>query len=402
MISFEEANQILDKTLRNTDTESIDSVSSLGRILAEDIVSDMDMPPFDKSAMDGFACRFEDIGNELEIIETIAAGQVPQKALDKNQCSKIMTGAMIPKGADCVIMVEHTFELANQKIKYSREINFRNISELKDKRILNICYQGEDIKSGDIVIKKGKIIKAQHIAMMASAGYARVKVYKQPKVAVIPTGNEIVEPGLKPSVSEIRNSNGYQLLAQLKNMGITASYFGIARDTESSTFGMIENACEQNDVIILTGGVSKGEFDLVPEILEKLNFNLLFQEIAVQPGKPTVFGIRGDKYCFALPGNPVSCFVLFEVMVKPFLQKMMGDKCGQWIIPFPLATDYSRKKADRLAFIPVNINKNGESELLEYHGSAHINGFVMAWGLMEVPMGVKKISKGEKMNVRQI
>jgi molybdopterin molybdotransferase len=371
-------------------------------VLAEDIISDMDMPPFDKSAMDGFACRFEDIGNELEVIETIVAGQIPQKPIGKNQCSKIMTGAMVPNGADCVLMVEHTIELGNKKIKYTKEINFRNLNELKDKRILNICYQAEDIKSGTVVIKKGKIIKAQHVAMMASAGYTEVNVYRQPKVAVIPTGNEIVEPGFKPSVSEIRNSNGYQLMAQLKNMGIHAFYNGIARDTESSTMQLIEDACKLNDVIILTGGVSKGDFDLIPEILKKLNFDLLFREIAVQPGKPTVFATRGNKYCFALPGNPVSCFVQFEVLVKPFLQKMMGDKCGQWIIPFPLASDYSRKKADRLAFIPVNINKNGEAELLDYHGSAHINGFVMAWGLMEIPIGLKSISKGEKVNVRPI
>jgi molybdopterin molybdotransferase len=404
IVSFKEAVQITTESVKVLGTELIDSLNSLGRVLSDDVISDMDMPPFDKSAMDGYACRFEDICNELEVIELIQAGKVPEKKISKNQCSKIMTGAMIPDGADCVLMIEYISERKNNKIQFKDEIKYHSIDQIeqKDKKILNICYQGEDIKSGEVILKKGKLIKAQHIAMMAAVGYTKINVYKQPRIALIPTGNEIVEPHFKPSISEIRNSNGFQIIAQLKNTGIDVNYFGIARDTEKETIELIEKSCDQNDVIILTGGVSKGDFDLVPDILKKLKFNLLFEEVAVQPGRPTVFGVRENKYCFALPGNPVSCFVQLEVLIKPFLNKLMGYNCKPWIIPFPIATDFSRKNVDRLTFIPVNINKLGEAELIEYHGSAHINGYDKAWGIMEVPIGLKNISKGEKVNVRQI
>ena len=404
MVRFEEAIDIVEKASIRLGDEIIETLSSLGRILAEDIVSDMDMPPFDKSAMDGYACRFGDLINELEVIEIIPAGYIPQKKISKNLCSKIMTGAMIPEGADCVIMIEHITEVGINKIRFTKELKYKSITQIedRDRRILNICYVGEDIRRDSVILKKGRIIKAQHIAMMAAVGYTKLKVYKQPRVAVVPTGNEIVEPFEKPALSEVRNSNGYQLIAQLLNMGIHASYYGIARDTETETIHLIENALKVNDVLILTGGVSKGDFDLVPDILKKLNFNLLFEEISVQPGKPTVFGIRDYKYCFGLPGNPVSCFVQFELLVKSLLNKMMGFECNSFIILFPLAKDYERKNDNRTAFIPVNINKKGEVELVDYHGSAHINGFNLAWGLMEIPIGIKKIQKGEKVNVRQI
>jgi molybdopterin molybdotransferase len=404
MITLEEAIQITNEAVKIFDTETIDTLSSIGRVLAEDIISDMDMPPFDKSAMDGYACKYEDLTNELEVIELIQAGKKPNKRVEKNQCSKIMTGAVIPEGADCVIMLEHIMGIGENKIKYARDIKYKSIDELKikDKRILNICYKGEDIQTGEIIIKKGKIIKPQHIAMMAAVGYTKVKVGILPKIAVIPTGDEIVEPNLKPSSSEIRNSNGYQLIAQLARMGIIADYYGIARDTEDKTIKLIEKACQNNDIIIMTGGVSMGDFDLVPDILNKLNFEILFQEISVQPGKPSIFARKGNKYCFGLPGNPVSGFIQFEVIIKPFLYRLMGHKCTPVVISFPLAADFSRKSFNRMAFYPVSINKQGEAELIEYHGSAHINAFNLAWGVMEVPLGVTKISKGEKVNVRQV
>ncbi|MDF1550893.1 MAG: molybdopterin molybdotransferase MoeA, partial [Bacteroidales bacterium] len=351
MIKFEEALNIIIKSVKTLDAESVQLEKSLGLILAEDVVSDMNMPPFDKSAMDGYACRYDDINNELEVIELIAAGEVPEKKIEKNQCSKIMTGAMIPEGADCVLMIEHTKETEEGKIIYTKkvkEIEVCNI-EPSEKRQLNICYMAEDIKKGDVVIKKGIKIQAQDVATMASVGYVLVSVAKIPRVAVIPTGNEIVEPNLTPSVSQIRNSNGAQLVAQLKNIGIDAWYNGIARDTEAETMKMIEDAYQENDIILLTGGVSKGDYDLVPEILQKLKFELLFQEIAVQPGKPTVFGVRENKYCFGLPGNPVSSFVQFEMLVKPLIYSLMNQRKALFDIRLPLSKDYWRKRVDRLA-----------------------------------------------------
>jgi molybdopterin molybdotransferase len=404
MITYEEALELTQSTAKILAAETIETISSLGRVLAEDVVSDMDMPPFDKSAMDGYACRIEDIEKSLEIIERIPAGKIPQKKIGENQCAKIMTGAMIPEGATCVLMIEKTVQTGEKTIQLDKKVipEYQGQPGAKKSRLLNICYKGEDMKSGEVILKHGKIIKPQHIAMMASVGHTHVKVGSLPSVAVIPTGDEIVEPNKKPEVSEIRNSNGFQLIAQIKNLGIQPSYLGIARDIEDQTIELIENACANNDVLILTGGVSKGDYDLVPEILKKLRFELYFEEIAVQPGMPTVFGKRDQTYCFALPGNPVSAFVQFETLIKPFLYKLMGLTCKQIVFPLPLASDFSRKKADRKAFYPIQLTKKGEAEMVEYHGSAHINGYVMAWGIMEVEIGVKTIAKGDSVYVRQI
>ena len=404
MIQFEEAYKLVIGSEIHVGVESIPYLKALGRVLAENVVSDMDMPPFNKSAMDGYACKYEDISRELEVIEIIQAGSVPQKIVGKNQCAKIMTGAMIPVGADCVLMVEDIEESKPGYIKYLKamQLDADGTIDKMERRRLNICYKAEDISKGDIVIECGTLIKSQHIAIMASVGYTNALVSKKPRVAIIPTGSEIVEPEIVPSVSQIRNSNGSQLIAQLKNIGIEANYYGIAGDTESETMQFIQKAHNENDLIILTGGVSKGDFDLVPEILEKLKFELIFQEIAVQPGKPTVFGKHMNKYCFGLPGNPVSTFVQFEMLVKPLIYKWMGINCTPIDLSLILGKDFSRKNDSRLAFLPVSISEAGEALPSEYHGSAHINGFDKVWGLMFVPIGTKQIKKGERVNVRQI
>lgn len=404
MIRFEEAYRIIKNVDVLLETLKLKLNDALGYVLAEDVLSDMNMPPFDKSAMDGYACKETDLTNELEVVEIIPAGKIPEKTIGKNQCAKIMTGAMIPKGADCVIIVEDTEEIGQNKIRYTKvvpEINVCQI-EIKNKPNVNICYIGEDIKTGDIVLKKGTLIKAQHIAIMASVGYTDVLVHRKPKVAVIPTGDEIVEPHVKPDISQIRNSNGSQLIAQLKAIGIEAAYYGIARDIEGATMNLIKKAYAENDVILLTGGVSMGDFDLVPEILKTLEFELLFQSIAVQPGKPTVFGRNGNKFCFGLPGNPVSSFVQFELLTKPLLFGLMGKDDKPLNLRLPIGKDFSRKKAKRMSWIPAVFTDDGYIVPVEYHGSAHIRGLGVAQAIFAVPIGIKELKKGDLVDVRQI
>ncbi|MEA3494810.1 MAG: gephyrin-like molybdotransferase Glp [Bacteroidota bacterium] len=390
MIRFEEAYKIVIDSAVKATIEEVDFNNSLNRILAEDIKSDMDMPPFDKSAMDGFACRQEDIKNELEIIETIPAGKVPAKEIKKNQCSKIMTGAMVPQGADCVLMVEFTEEISKNKIRYTKE-----------KSSTNICYTGEDIKTAKIVLKKGTQIKPQHIAVLASVGAVKPKVYTRPKVGVISTGDEIIEPENKPGLSQIRNSNAYQLLAQITQAGAEAEYVGKAADNKKSTFDTISKALKNNDIVLLTGGVSMGEFDHVPEIMNQLGIKIHFEQIAVKPGKPTTFGTIDDKFIFGLPGNPVSSFIQFEILVKPLICKIMNCKHQAKEINLPMGIDYKRKKAERMAWFPVNI-KNGIVVPSNYHGSAHIHALENADALTFIPIGQKIIKKGELVHVRPI
>jgi len=391
MIKFEEALKIVENSAFILDNERIDFKESLNRVLAEDIKSDIEMPPFDKSAVDGYACKKEDLLNKLEVIEIIPAGKAPEKDVEKNQCSKIMTGAPMPKGADTVIMVEDVEETGEKKIRY-----------LKDKVKNNICYRGEDIKENEIVLKKGTLIKPQHIAVLATTGSVNPLVYRQVNVAVFSTGDELVEPEKKPSVSHIRNSNAYQLLAMVKNAGAIPEYTGIALDTEESTREMILKAFKRNDIVILTGGVSMGDFDYVPQILEELGVELKFKSIAVQPGRPTVFGIREKKIIFGLPGNPVSSFVLFELLVKPLIYKLCGFDHKPLKIRLPMGRAYSRKRSTRLSWLPVQINENGEVLPMDYHGSAHINSLTEADGMISIPIGKTEIKKGDLVNVRQI
>ena len=391
MLPFDEAFKTVLNSAGRLPAERVDFRFALGRVLAEDIKSDTDIPPFNKSAMDGYACRRNDLSNELIVVEIIAAGYVPQKTIDANQCSKIMTGAMIPDGADCVIMKEYVDCLTENTIRF-----------MGDKTNDNICQKAEDVRADDIVLPKGIRLKPQDIAVLASVGSTQPLVAKKPDVAVIATGSELVDPKFKPSLSQIRNTNSFQLTAQIESMGATATNHGIAGDTAEQIDSVFKDAFRQSDVIIVSGGVSMGDFDFVPEIFKQNNVNMLFEKIAIKPGKPTVFGTSGEKYCFGLPGNPVSTFVLFEILVKPFLYKLMGHDYKPLNIQMPLEVSLKSKKAKRQRWLPVKITKEGTVKPIEYHGSAHINALCGADGLVSMDIGVSEIEKGTVVTIRLI
>lgn len=390
MISLEKAYGIVLQNAFLLNTEKVSFTDSLGRILAVDVKSDIEMPPFDKSAMDGYACKREDIENLLEIIEVIPAGKIPEKVIAKNQCANIMTGAPIPKGADCVVEVELT-----------KKSDGKTVEVIKAPARNNISYKGEDVKVGTVVLTKGTKIEAQHIAVFAAVGYTDVLVYKKPKVGIISTGDELVEPYNTPSSSQIRNSNGYQLLGQVKDCGGEANYIGIAEDTPEDTFDKVSKALLENDIVLLTGGVSMGEFDFVPKVMEQAGIEILFDSVAVKPGKPTTFGMAGKKFCFGLPGNPVSSFVQFDLLVKPLMYSLMGKAYQPIDIQMPLGVDFKRRNPDRKAYFPV-VLRDGEIFPVDYHGSAHIHALSTAQGLIFMEIGQTEIKKGEKVHVRQI
>jgi molybdopterin molybdotransferase len=390
MITFEEASAIVTGQAKLLSAESVNLSECTNRVLASDVLSDMDMPPFDKSAVDGFACRRQDIENPLRVVETIAAGQVPSVEIGINQCSRIMTGAMIPKGADTVLMVEHTESIGPELIRF-----------VAAQSAANICFLAEDIRTGDKVLSAGTRIKPQHIAVLASVGCYSANVIRKPVVGIISTGNELVEPHEQVPAGKIRNSNAWQLLAQAQNAGCDARYFGIAEDTPESTREKIDLAEAASDIIILTGGVSMGDYDYVPGVINQAGYKTLFQSIAVQPGKPSVFAVKGNKYLFGLPGNPVSSFVQFELLVKLLIDTLTGCQDPPSIIQLPLATDYIRRRTDRKAFLPVKIKRN-QAFPLEYHGSAHIHAYVEADGIIAINIGETEIKKGTLVDVRQV
>jgi len=371
--------------------EQVALESALGRILAADVPSDMDLPPFNKSAMDGYACRRADLANTLEVIETIPAGVVPRKPIGPNQCAKIMTGGQAPDGADCVIMVEHTENPTEDTVRFVGE-------DMND----NICLKGEDARKGDIVLRRGARLNPAAIAALATVGCCRPLVSKRVRVGIITTGDEIVEPDQTPTQPQIRNSNGSQLLAQAKEMGAAARYFGIARDTDDALDAKVKEAAAASDVILLSGGVSMGDFDLVPGMLRQNGFELLFENVATKPGKPTVFGVSEKAFVFGLPGNPVSTFVIFELFVKPFLFKMMGHDFRPRTIEARLEQTMSRRKTERMSWIPVALTEAGGVLPVEYHGSAHVHALCLADGLIAMPVGVGELKEGSHVHVRQI
>jgi molybdopterin molybdotransferase len=390
MIRFEEALAIVAENSPKMGTERLQLLESTGRVIAEDVFSDINMPPFNRSAVDGFACRREDLGQDLRVVETIRAGQAPSLETGHGQCTRIMTGSPVPDGADCVIMVEETAEISENIIRFTGNRTKDNISRF-----------AEDIRNGDKVIEAGTMIRPQHIAIMAAVGYVSPLVAIRPKVAVISTGDEIVEPHLNPGISQIRNSNGYQLVEQVRKAGCIPDYLGIAADNEKDTLDRIRLAMQNNDVVMLTGGVSMGTFDFVPSVMEKAGIEILFRKIALQPGKPTIFGKKEDTRIFGLPGNPVSSFTLFEVLVKPMLWKMMGMAAFYKALRLPIGVPYERKRSDRMQWLPVNI-RDGQVFTLEYHGSAHIFSLASADALAAVPFGVTKLEPGEFIDVRPI
>jgi molybdopterin molybdotransferase len=383
---------ILSKTNPIIETEKVNLWDSMGRVLASDVVSDMNMPPFNKTAVDGYACKMADSSKELIVIETIAAGCVPEKSIENGQCSKIMTGAMIPQGADCVLMVEDTKEIGGKRIVFTGQ-----------KPKSNICILGEDMKTGEIAIPKGTTISKQHIAIMAALGCSLPTVAKRPSVAVLITGDELVEPEFKPQGGQIRNSNGHQLVAQIIKANAEPNYFGIVKDTEEATLEAISGALVKNDIIILTGGVSMGDYDYVPAVMKNLGIQILFDSIAIQPGKPTKFGVKDGKLVFGLPGNPVSAYLQFEILVKPVIQKMMGAaQSEEFIARLPMAITYSRKRAERLGLIPVAINDKKKVIPVDFHGSAHIFALANADGYVMIPLGISELKEGELVDVRPL
>jgi molybdopterin molybdotransferase len=391
MLPFDEALKIVLDSANKLGSESVDISQATNRILAEDVESDMDMPPRDRSVFDGYACRRQDLANELTIIETIPAGMPPKKTIGPNQCAKIMTGATVPKGADCVFMVELSEKPTAETVRFTGE-----------KTDDNIRPQGRDIKTGQVVLRCGTRIKPQHIAVLATVGHAEVLVARKPTIGIIATGDELVEPHSKPSPWRHRNSNSPQLAAQLESVGTIVTDYGIAKDTTGDIDGTFKEAAAENDVVLMSGGVSMGDFDLVPGILKNNNVELLFEKIALKPGKPTVFGVSKDLYCFGLPGNPVSTFVVFELMVKPFLYKLMEHDYIPPNVQMPLGETTSRKDTERRGWIPVAITDAGTLRKVEYHDSGHINALCGADGLVCMDIGVGEIPEGTNVQVRLI
>ncbi len=311
--------QAFDLVIQNTGrlpAETVELLQASGRVLAEDVVSDLDQPPFARSSMDGYALRAEDTVQapvQLQVAGFIPAGVFPDMIIEKGQAAKIMTGAPLPPGADSVQIIEKTRLVADNRVEILEAVSpGRNVSP-----------RGSEAVAGQVVARAGSFISPAVIGLLAAVGKSEVPVYRLPAVAIIATGDELIDLTHTPAPGQIRNSNSFALAAQVARLGARATLLGVARDQHEQIRELLQRGLA-DDVVLLTGGVSMGDLDLVEEVFAELGVQIFFNQVAVKPGKPVVFARLGGKLIFGLPGNPVSAATTFELLVRPALRKLMG------------------------------------------------------------------------------
>lgn len=388
MISLEQAIEAVQSHAPVVETEIVDLLDAQGRVLATDTFSDVDMPPFNKSAMDGYAIRYEERNMPLKIVGTIAAGMKPIE-FGKGECVAIMTGAPVPACADYVIPVENCTKIAEDYIQIQSLTSSANIAE-----------RGQDLNIGHKVFSKGEYITPAHIAMLAAVGVTKPSVFRKISAIVFSTGDELVEPNEKPTGGKIRNTNAYQLLAQLNQLPVDAVYGGIINDNKNESEQKLSEAIEKYSMVVISGGVSAGEFDYIPSVIESLGAEIIFHKIHIKPGKPTLFAKKNNTVIFALPGNPVSTYIHCKILVATNVLSRMQCQRKPIILKLPLGTDLQIKNSARVSLIPVGITNQGEVYPIEYHGSAHILSMTKAVGVATMDIGKYRKEKGELIDVR--
>jgi molybdopterin molybdotransferase len=389
MITLEEAFEIVDKTMAEAKPvgETVSVREALGRTAVCDQKSRLDLPPFDKSAMDGFAVPADDERDEYEILEVVPAGHVGRQPLRPGAAAKVMTGAAVPAGTGNVIMLEHAEEHGN-RVKILQRDGARNI-----------CRQGEDVRAGDVILTGGTVLGPIEIANLVSCGITQIEAAKRPRVTILSTGDEIVDSPDAIAPGKIMNSNGPMLAALAEQYGMKVVTEESIPDDKGATESAIMRAVRDSDITLLSGGVSVGEFDFVLGAFEKAGLTVHFSRIAVQPGKPTVYATTSNgRAVFGLPGNPVSVFVMFHLFVLRVAARMVGANPERREFLLPLGSEVRRRKADRMAFLPAKITNEGAVETVTFHGSAHLMALMTMDGFVRIPIGVTEIAKGEEVS----
>jgi molybdopterin molybdotransferase len=355
------------------------------------------MPPFDKAMMDGYAVRADDLAagpRVLDVVEEITAGRTPTKSVDSGQAARIMTGAPMPAGADAVVMVERCEAVNETSVWISGPVDPGQ----------NVQARAQDIRSGDTVLSAGTLLRAQEIGLLSIVGRTSVLTHPAPRVAILATGDELVEPNHMPADGQIRNSNGPMLLAQVVAAGGTPHYLGIGRDNVSHLWQLIGEGLT-HDVLLLSGGVSAGKLDLVPDVFRELGVTAHFHKVRMKPGKPLFFGTRGDTLVFGLPGNPVSTFVCFELFVRPALRRLRGLAAEPpAFTPLPLAEEFSYA-ADRPTYHPARIESSETGEQVRpvpWSGSPDLRAVSAANALILVPPGDHQHRMGQPVPVLRL
>jgi len=395
MITAREALDIILNNVRPLGPITVSLAHSLGYALAEDIVADDNIPSFDNTSMDGFAVRSDDIKAApvvLTIVEEIPAGKIAEKTLKSGQAMSIMTGAKIPDGADAVVQVEWTERMDERHVKVLRSVQAGHVIRLA----------GGDIQKGARVLERGQTIRPQEIGVLASLGKEFVQVYRPARVALLATGDEVVPLNKKLPEGKIRDSNTYTLQALVQECGGEAISLGIAEDIREEVKSKVAAGLEA-DVLITSGGVSVGKFDLVIDVLKELGVEIKFWKVNIKPGMPLVFGVRDTRYVFGLPGNPVSTMVTFLKFVKPALRKMMGHRAVDNGLKVQALLQHEIKKQDgKRHFVRGILESQDGSMIVRSTGSQLSNvltSLTKANCLIILPEGKNQFSPGEKVEV---
>lgn len=388
MITIAKALRIIDGVVPRLGTEKVPLKDTVGRVLAEDIVADTDLPPFDRSQMDGYAVRVADVKNSpvsLKIVGESAAGLGWRGTLKKGEAVRIMTGAPVPLGADAVQKIELSRERATDGGAEQVEI-IEQVSKGK-----YIISKGLEVRRGDTVIRSGAAITANMLAALAAFGYHKVKVARRPRVAILATGSEIVAVNKKPRKDQIRNSNSAALGAMLEGLRIDAEILPTVGDDLAGLTSSIDAAAKRADIVIITGGVSVGKYDLTKAALGDIDAKIHFEKIELRPGKPTVFASRNKTYFFGLPGNPVSVAVTFALFVRRAVLLMQAANESALPTGYAVLETAVKASKERDSYLPATLATSSDGHLLavplKWSGSSDFIGFSAADALVIVPKG---------------
>ena len=398
MISVEKARALILDQIQRMGTERLDLLNSLGRVSAEPVLSKRDHPPWNCSAMDGYAVRHADVleASEkkpvtLEVIEEIAAGVLPTKIVGPRQASRIMTGAPVPEGSDAVVRVEDTRGGGNS-------VQVVCPAEAGE----NVRLRGEDFQAGHVMLEADSVMGPAEVGLLASLGRSHLMVYQRPRVAILATGNELADLDEALSPYKIMNSNGYALAAQVVEAGGIPVSLGIAKDTPEDLLGRLTQGLTA-DLILISGGVSVGKYDFVKEVLDRLGIRMEFWKVAMKPGEPLAFGRLQAKPVFGLPGNPVSTMVTFEQFVRPALRKMQGHPRLFRPVIEAVLMERITKRPGKTHFVRAVVRKTGDRHEVWTTGnqsSGVLTSMVKADGLLIFPSDAGEMEKGQAVKVQ--
>jgi molybdopterin molybdotransferase len=390
VVSIEDILEIF-KDSRMIEDEYASLNESRDRTLSKDIVANQNLPGFMRSSVDGYAIKSKDtyLCSEsmpalLKLKGEIEIGHKPEVNIKNEECCYVPTGGMLPEGADSVAMIEDC-ERLDEEVLVNKSLSMWE----------NVVFEDDDVKEGDIVIKKGTILKANHIAILSGLGIMEVPVKRKIRAGIISTGDELILPNEKLEIPKIRDINGYYLKHALEEDGCISTYYGISNDDQQVLFEKVKNALDENDIVLLSGGSSAGSRDFAQNIMEMLG-DVLFHGIAIKPGKPTLAAKCGDKYIIGLPGHPLSCAVVYKFVISKVIDMLSEKEVKESYIECVIGENYHKAKG-REEYLPVSIKEGAAYPM--YAKSSAMSVMARCDGFVRISRDVEGITKGEKVRV---